>query len=110
MSDDDIKIKFAELKSKLDNLCKEVDNLRQIKSEVFIRIGNLEKESHLRNYQFDHVKKLISEMGDDIKEIRSELKIIAEKPAKRLDLIITGIIGFLISGIGGFILSNFLHK
>lgn len=54
------------------------------------RIRNIEKDKNLNEYQFKQIMNTLEDLQKDIAELK-------EKPSKRWELIITGVITFAVS-------------
>ncbi len=87
--------------------------------EMIQRVTAVEQAVKSAQHQIDEMKDLINsihELASEVKHMRTDLNkmqtdidTIKEKPTKRYELIVTGFITALISGIVGFLLSTILH-
>ena len=89
-------------------------------TEIVERITKVEAAVKSAQHQIDETKELVGgihELASEVKYMRSDLSEVKQdvaemkaKPAKRYDLIVTGIISALTSGAGGVMLSQLLAK
>lgn len=96
MSDEEIVKDFTALKLKCESNTKEIAEIKKKQDEY----GQLLVTMQGFKIEQDHMK-------TDISEIKDTVKIIAEKPAKRWDLIVTTGIGALAGAFFGWAMSGF---
>ncbi len=58
--------------------------------------------------QKEEMHEFKKDIKEDIDEVKNDVKELKEKPAKRWDLIVTAIITAIVSGLIGFVISQFL--
>lgn len=88
-------------KDKVDNLI--IDTKEQEK-----RITQLEMNNTKTDIQYNEIMKTLNKLIDvTIPELSKEIQEIKEKPAKKWDTIVAGIIGAIAGGIGTFIINMF---
>jgi len=103
MGEEDVKVRFTKIDGQIDTLKKEIERFSAVKRDIYIRLTAVE-----RNQEITPV--LLNSISEKIKEIRDDIKVLKEKPSKRLDLIITGVIAVAISSVGNFLLQNIINK
>ena len=84
------------------------DNEQRSKSNTH-RIDKLEEQQRQFNELVASVAVLAekqSQIGDDVNSIKREIKVLAEKPAKRWDGIVDKIISTIIAAIMGYALAR----
>lgn len=85
-----------------------VDNLVATTKEQEHRIAKLEQNNTKTDLQYDQIMKTLNKLIDvTIPELSKEIQEIKEKPAKKWDTIVAGIIGAIAGGIGTFIINMF---
>lgn len=85
-----------------------VDNLIVTTKEQEKRITQLEMSSMKTDTQYNEIMKTLNKLIDvTIPELSKEIQEIKEKPAKKWDTIVAGIIGAIAGGIGTFIINMF---
>ena len=87
--------------------------------ETVERITAVEQAVKSAQHQIDEMKELINSihelasevryMRTDVNKMQSDIDEIKSKPKKRYDLIVTGIITALTSGIIGFVISSIFN-
>lgn len=87
------------LTEKIKVLEKENNLLRSQFTKIDERLRVIEQDKTLNDYQFKQIMDILESLQKDINELK-------EKPAKRWDLIITGIITAIISFIMAIILNK----
>ena len=92
--------------------------------ELEHRLTEVEQRSKSNQHRLDEVEKRQDNLDDlvstvkvlavreenvenDVKEIKSDVKSLTNKPAKRWDNLVSQVISILIAGIVGFILAKF---
>lgn len=71
-----------------NNICMNCEALKELKSTVVKidkRVIDLETDKKLQTFQYEQILKTLEELKSDISELK-------DKPGKRWDLIITGLI------------------
>ena len=87
-----------------------VDNLVVTTREQEKRIIQLEKNNTKTDYQYEEIMRTLNKLVETtIPNLSKEIQEIKEKPAKRLDLIFSTVLGVVI-GIVGSIITNLLLK
>ena len=84
------------------------DNEQRSKSNAH-RIDNLEEQQKQLSDLVSAVAVLAekqSQIGDDVDDIKREIKVLAEKPAKRWDGVVDKIISAIIAAIMGYALAR----
>ena len=84
------------------------DNEQRIKSNAH-RIDKLEEQQKQLSDLVSAVAVLAekqSQIGDDVDDIKREIKVLAEKPAKRWDGVVDKIISAIIAAIMGYALAR----
>ena len=85
-----------------------VDNLVIVTKEQEKRIGTLELNNTKTDVQYTEIMKTLNKLIDvTIPELSKEIQEIKDKPAKKWDTIVAGIIGAIAGGIGTFIINMF---
>lgn len=89
-------------------------------TEFVERLAKVEAAVKSAQHQIDETKELVGgihELASEVKFMRSDLSDVKadvselkSKPAKRYDLIVTGIISAVTSGAVGFLISQLLSK
>ena len=74
-----------------------MDTIRFEKLEERVRL--IEQNKNLQEYQFNQIMETLAIMQNDIKELK-------EKPAKRWDLVITGLITSTITMVMAYIMKR----
>lgn len=88
-----------------------VDNLIVTTKEQEHRIVKLEQNNTKTDLQYEQIMRTLNKLVDEtIPELSKEIQEIKDKPAKRYDTIIVGIIGAFAGGIGTFLFNLFLNK
>ena len=90
----------------------------QDEKEVWIKLTALESSYKSAHKRLDHIEGIVESiqaivlevkhMREDLNSVTNKVTEIEEKPAKRWDLIITGVISALTSGIVGIIVGQFI--
>lgn len=96
MTNEELAANVVELRLKVDNNAAEIKEIKQ-KQDDF---GQLLTTLQVFKVEQDHMK-------TDISEIKETVKTIAEKPAKRWDLIVTTLIGAAAGAFAGWALAGF---
>ena len=84
-----------------NNICMNCEALKELKStvdKIDKRVIDLETDKKLQTFQYEQILKTLEELKSDISELK-------DKPSKRWDLIITG----LISAAVAYFASLFLN-
>ncbi len=71
-----------------NNICMNCEALKELKStvdKIDKRVIDLETDKKLQTFQYEQILKTLEELKSDISELK-------DKPSKRWDLIITGLI------------------
>lgn len=96
MTDEEIVGQFTALRLTCESNTKEIDKLKAKQDEY----GQLLSTMQVFKNEQDHMK-------TDISEIKDTVKIIAEKPSKRWDLVVTTAIGGLLGAFMSWAMSGF---
>lgn len=96
MTDEEIVANFTEIKLKCEANTSAIERLEKKQGEY----GELITAMQVFKNEQDHMK-------DDISEIKGTVKIIAEKPAKRWDTIVSTVLGALAGAFIGWAMSGF---
>ena len=87
-----------------------VDDLSTTAKEQEKRIIALENANTRTDLQYEQIMKTLNKLVDvTIPELSKEIQEIKEKPAKRYDTIIVGIIGAIAGGIGTYLVNLFVR-
>jgi CII-binding regulator of phage lambda lysogenization HflD len=87
-----------------------VDNLTIITKEQEKRISVLETENTKTDFQYNEIMKTLNKLVETtIPALSAEIQAIKEKPVKRYETVVAGVLGALAGGIGTFIV-NMLFK
>lgn len=96
MTNEELAANIVELRLKVDNNAADIKDIKQ-KQDDF---GQLLTTLQVFKVEQDHMK-------TDISEIKETVKTIAEKPAKRWDLVVTTAIGALAGAFVGWAMAGF---
>ena len=87
-----------------------VDGLSTTTKEQEKRIIALENANTRTDLQYEQIMKTLNKLVDvTIPELSKEIQEIKEKPVKRYDTIIVGIIGAIAGGIGTYLVNLFVR-
>lgn len=86
-----------------------VDNLTIITKEQEKRISVLETENTKTDFQYNEIMKTLNKLVETtIPALSAEIQAIKEKPVKRYETVVAGVLGALAGGIGTFIVNMLL--
>lgn len=98
MGVDELAVKVAEIEERMKTNTFRIDKIE-------VRQDNLDRLMATVEVLANQQKNLET----DVKEIKSDVKALTEKPAKRWDLIITGIITAIIGAVMGIVIPHLFH-
>lgn len=86
-------------KSKIDKLEKTTDKQEE-------RIQALERSNAKTDFQFEEIMKTLDKLNNvTIPELTKQIQEIKDKPAKRWDTLVVGILGAIAGGVGTFLVN-----
>ena len=87
-----------------------VDTLLVETKEQEKRISQLEMNNTKTDLQYEQIMKTLNKLVEQtIPQLSKEIQEIKEKPVKRYETVVVGIIGAIAGGIGTFLLNLVLH-
>ena len=88
-----------------------VDTLLVETKEQEKRISQLEMNNTKTDLQYEQIMKTLNKLVEQtIPQLSKEIQEIKEKPVKRYETVVVGIIAAVAGGIGTFLLNMVLHK
>lgn len=95
---------------KIENLQKEIIELKESKKDIEQRLGKLEKTSAVSSEQIKMIFNILSEIKDSIGDISKKLDKIEQEPSQEAKKYKTAAITSIITGIIGVILGLIFKK
>lgn len=87
---------------------KQIDELTKKTEDQEKRIITLEKNNTKTDLQYNQIMQTLNKLNDiTIPNLTDQVEELKNKPAKRYDQVITGIIAAFVGGIMGFIINQF---
>ena len=97
MEESKLENRLTSLESGVQYLAQQVDNIKEMQTEIRDLALSV-------NSLAGSVKRLC----EDASDTSCRIKLLEDKPGKRLEMIIAALIGLIVSGVGGFILGKLL--
>lgn len=73
------------------------------------RVSKIEMTKEKTDYQYEEIMKALDKLNNiTIPNLMTEINALKDKPAKRYDQVVTGLIGAIVGAIGGSIASLFI--
>lgn len=109
MEESKILLLEQELKNYKNNTEKEFNELKQLTSEQEKRIIQLELNNAKTDVQYEQIMNILNKLNEKtIPDLIAQIEELKNKPAKRYDQAIGGILGAIFGAIGGAIAGIFL--
>lgn len=109
MSETDINLLAQEFHNYKEVTNKEIQELREMTKNQELRIIELEKSQSVTDLRFEQIIEILNKLNNEtIPNLTKEIEELKNKPIKRYDTVVTGMISAIIGGIVGFIVNKFL--
>ena len=103
MDNDTIIQRIAEMSTKIDILFGDV-------AELYKKYEKIEKDSNDNNTAVQTILVKLENLGTQMNEMNSTLKELKEAPAKNWSVIVSTLIGAIVTGVVGFAIATFTGK
>lgn len=99
------------IKQDIQNLKEQLKEIKEISKNQEVRIIELEKSKSVTDLQFKQIMESLNKLNNTtIPNLTKEIEELKNKPVKRYDQAVTGILGAIFGAIGGAIAGMFLKK
>lgn len=111
MEDSKLLLLEQELKNYKATTDKEFNELKMITNEQEKRIAQLELNNAKTDIQYEQIMKILNKLNEKtIPDLIAQIEELKNKPIKRYDQAITGILGAIAGAVGGAIAGIFFKK
>lgn len=89
---------------------RQIEELKRVQEDHEKRIQQMEKSKEKTDYQYEQIIDMLNKLNEKtIPNLTTQIEELKDKPVKRYDQVITGIISAVVGGIVGFVINKFFR-